>query len=133
MKIKLPYPMSLNHAFANVPGRGRVKTKAYREWSNTAGWLINAAKSAHKVKKPLVSELSLHLFVTRKYRGDLDNTLKPVLDALEKNGIVKNDRQFKRLTVETADVENMICVVSALNNSDDIGVFSPSNDDLAKK
>jgi len=126
MRFNLPYPLSLNNAFANVPGRGRVKTKAYRDWSTEAGWRINAAK---RIKKPLISELSLHLFVTKKYRGDLDNTLKPVLDALEKNGIIKNDRQFKRITVEAADVENMICLVSALNSSDVEGVNSPANDD----
>lgn len=33
-------------------------------------------------------------------RGDLDNRIKPVLDCLEHNGIVQNDKQVQRLRVE---------------------------------
>ncbi len=32
--VNLPYPPVLNNLYANVPGKGRVKSERYRAWAN---------------------------------------------------------------------------------------------------
>ena len=36
----IPPPPSANNLYANVPGKGRVKTTLYRIWANSAGWQV---------------------------------------------------------------------------------------------
>jgi crossover junction endodeoxyribonuclease RusA len=49
--------------------------------------------------------LDVFAFPPDRRARDLDNLLKPLLDALEAAGVVANDSSFARLTIERAEVE----------------------------
>lgn len=40
VQVFLPTPPSVNHLYHNVPGRGRVKTRAYLAWECEARYLV---------------------------------------------------------------------------------------------
>lgn len=109
--IQLPRPISVNRLWANVPGKGRVRTKDYRTWLRAAGWMI---KAAHP--KQMTGDCELTLTVTDAYRGDLDGTLKATLDLFETCGVVKNDRQFRKLTIQFGPVEGMRAEIAPLED-----------------
>ncbi|MFG1260058.1 RusA family crossover junction endodeoxyribonuclease [Xanthobacter flavus] len=87
-------PPSLNGAFRNVPGKGRVKTKAYKDWRQDAAWQIKAQRP------PRFGEtVAISIQVPRSVKADLDNLNKAVLDALQDAGVVANDRQCERVSI----------------------------------
>lgn len=101
--IDLPRPLSTNNLFFNTK-RGRVKSNEYVTWIRAAGWNIKA----HTPKiKQLREPCEVHLYVTTKFRGDIDNSAKCVLDALQEFGVVLNDKLVTKLTIERADVEGV--------------------------
>jgi len=88
MKLTLPFPPSANRYWRHPVINGHPRTllsreaRAYRE---QCGW---AARS--QVKKMLSGPVSVRaLFYFPNRRGDLDNRVKQLLDAL--NGIVFSD------------------------------------------
>jgi crossover junction endodeoxyribonuclease RusA len=84
---KIPTPPSTNTLFANVPGKGRVKSDRYRTWRNAAGWEVRAQK-ALRVKGPV------HLTYTYEEgatRADLGNLEKAATDMLVDLGIIDGD------------------------------------------
>jgi Holliday junction resolvase RusA-like endonuclease len=84
----LPEPPSVNALFANVPGRGRRKTKVYRQWIKDAGWALVAQRP-----KKLVGNYRLRLSFCRtfKIRKDLGNFEKAVSDLLVRHHVVTDD------------------------------------------
>lgn len=112
--IDLPHPFSVNKMYRNASAREKARgvkkrphSEEYNTWARAAGWMVKAAKV-----KQLRGDCELHLIVCRKYRGDLDNVLKPVLDLFQQCGVVLNDKQFVRLSVERGDVETMRAVIA---------------------
>lgn len=99
-------PPSANQLFANVAGRGRIKTKRYMTWLNAARWEIQAAKPK-MVEGPVWVSIAIER--TSKL-SDLDNRVKPTIDALQ-GLVIKNDRQVIRLFVEWADVTGVMVQV----------------------
>jgi Holliday junction resolvase RusA-like endonuclease len=67
-------------------------------------------------------EMSVRLFPADFRTRDIDNVLKPLLDALEHAQVFANDSQIARLTVERLipDPKNPRCEVS-------IGVLPPAS------
>ena len=96
ISMTLPYPISVNAMYANVPGKGRVKTERYKTWLNSAGWSLRAARP-ERVSGPYKLEIVLHVADAR--RRDLDNTVKPVLDLLVTHGLVDDDTHCMELHV----------------------------------
>lgn len=88
--VTLPIPPSVNHAYWNAPRRGRVKTKAYREWRKEAGWEINIQKPG-KVLGLVVIDYRVSPVFHVKRKRDLDNFLKPLSDALVDLGLIEDD------------------------------------------
>lgn len=83
--FELPMPPSANKYWRNYRGR-MVVSKLAKDYKEAAGWLAKAAG----VNEPLTGELAVNIVVYRtERRGDLDNRLKVVLDAL--NGIAYTD------------------------------------------
>lgn len=84
MKIILEYPPALNNLYATVRGR-RVLSKRGREYKATA------ADTASKLGcRPVSGDVAVRLDVYRPRKaGDLDNTLKVILDSLK--GIAWHD------------------------------------------
>lgn len=78
MRLTLPYPPSTNALYATVRGN-RVKTKAARLYCEVCA--LTARRSG---MQPIVGPVRVTLDVFRPRRcGDLDNTLKSILDSLK--------------------------------------------------
>lgn len=82
----LPMPPSVNALFANVPGRGRIKTRAYRSWIKEAGWALRMARVG-----AVTSRVRVLIEAGTNNRRDADNLAKPILDLLKAHGVLKDD------------------------------------------
>lgn len=84
--ISLPTPPSLNNMFFNVPGKGRVKTKEYTNWSAAAGWTLITQKPP-KIAGPV----ALSYAFADEGRADLGNLEKAVSDLLVTYQVIEDD------------------------------------------
>lgn len=81
--ITLPYPPSVNRYWRMVSGHMTLSSEA-RQYKEQVGWLCNVAGM-----QPADGPVSLRISVYRpQRRGDLDNTLKALLDALSGHAYV---------------------------------------------
>ena len=94
--VELPPPPSVNRAFRNVPGKGRVKTRDYRTWRRDAVLEIYAQVRADKRIGGAVS-VSINLPATM--RGDADNRIKGLLDALVASKRIDDDKHVATINV----------------------------------
>ncbi|KKN77916.1 hypothetical protein LCGC14_0354810 [marine sediment metagenome] len=94
----LPIPPSLNNAYVNVPGLGRVRSKAYNQWLTEAAWRLKIQRATQPTC--FKGEVVVDLTVERKRKGvgDIDNRIKPVLDLLTKYGIIEDDSHVQQVT-----------------------------------
>jgi crossover junction endodeoxyribonuclease RusA len=93
------FPPSANTCFRAL-GRGRVVlSKKYREYISDVQRLVGPVE-------PILGRLELiillHAPTRRKY--DIDNRIKPLLDAMERAGVFADDEQIDKITVERGEV-----------------------------
>ena len=83
-------PPSLNNIYANVPGRGRVKSGRYKTWRSAAGWDIKAAigPSFEAYACPVLLDLTVE---KPRNRSDISNRIKAVEDLLTEMGVIADD------------------------------------------
>lgn len=94
-------PPSVNALYRNVPQKGRVKTKAYSAWIAHAGLLVNRQKPER-----CDGDVSVEcVFGPRNRRRDIDNCLKPVLDLIQRCGVIENDKNVVKVSAEWGDVD----------------------------
>lgn len=94
------FPPSVNSLFANVAGRGRVRTKRYKEWAAAAGWDLNGKG---QIPGPFIIDIILSRKKRRK-NADLDNHgTKAILDLLVTHGVIEDDSLAERITIEWGD------------------------------
>ena len=88
MVLELPMlPPSTNHLYFNVPGRGRVKTQKYRDWSETCGNILN-----RQITGRMCGRVDIRIQLEDCHRTrDASNTIKPIEDLLVKVGAIFND------------------------------------------
>ena len=96
--IRLPVPPSTNALYRNAPGRGRVKTAAYKAWIEAAGW---ALKTQHC--RIVIGRAEVEIAFPRNNRRDLDNGAKAALDLLVAHRLLQDDRYVERLTLRWHD------------------------------
>lgn len=97
--VEIPPPNGVNAAYCNVPGKGRVKTKRYREWESVAApMLIGLAVPP----MPVTVRLTITEGQGWRRTRDLDGVVKQVLDLLVSRGYLPDDRceYVRRVTVE---------------------------------
>lgn len=94
--VDLAAPLSVNNLFFNVPGKGRVKTKAYENWQQTA---IKEIWAQVRADRRLGGKVEVTIALPRKCRLDIDNACKPLLDALVYSRRIDDDRNVERLTI----------------------------------
>lgn len=87
----LPAPPSANSLFANVPGRGRVRTERYRTWANAAAWAMKLDGTKARSWKTITGPVALTIICGA--RGDLDNKIKALADLLVSAAVLKDDDQ----------------------------------------
>lgn len=85
-------PPSVNKAYANNKGtgKGRYKTKAYTQWSNVAGWDLQARKDKKSIQGAFVCQIVIDRSKRHKL-ADIDNFIKPTMDLLQTHNIIEND------------------------------------------
>jgi len=87
--LSIPMPPSMNNLWINLKGGGRARSEGYKAWVVEACWAIKLAapcKFAGSVRIDM-------RFERTNMVSDLDNRIKPILDALQKMEVVENDRQ----------------------------------------
>jgi Holliday junction resolvase RusA-like endonuclease len=112
--VVLPVPPSVNNSYRNVEGKGRAKTKRYRDWRKNAVLAIYAqVRADRRVGGPIRVEIDL----PRTCRLDIDNAIKPLLDALVDSRRIDDDRHVAELAVMRRRVEaEARVVVEAVQN-----------------
>ena len=93
-RIVLPYPPSIWEMYEGW-GRSRHLSKTYAKWREDAGYFIRGRN-----EKPISVPFSASIALKRpNRRQDLDNRAKPIFDALQHYGVIKNDNLLERLTM----------------------------------
>ncbi len=93
----LPFPVSVNNMFLNIPGRGRIKSPKYRAWQTEAGWRLRQQRAI-----PISGHVEVSIVAIRpdNRRRDIDNLSKAVCDILVVNNVITDDKMIVRLTAE---------------------------------
>ena len=96
IELRLPLPPSTNGLYANIPGKGRVKSANYRKWINAAGWALLEQKP-----KPVAGDYDMWLYVEwpDKRKRDLDNCIKALSDLLVSHQLVEDDSRCQALHI----------------------------------
>lgn len=101
-------PISLNNAYKNVRGRGRVKTKEYEAWHLGAAMELRG-QFLSKGRPTFEGPYSLDIRVGRKQtKADVDNLIKPIADALVKAGMTPDDRKMTGVNIKYEDRTNTL-------------------------
>jgi Holliday junction resolvase RusA-like endonuclease len=81
-----------------APGQGRFRVNEdYRAFRESVAWAVKP----HAVHYP--GPVCVRLMLELNPRMDAQNVIKPVLDALQDAGVLKDDRQVQRLSLYRED------------------------------
>ena len=99
--LVLPIPPTVNHHYGQR-GKQRFIAKQGKLFRHMVAVEVNNTgyRGEFDSSDRLAVEITLHL-PTR--RGDIDNRIKPLLDALEHSDLFPNDSQIDRIEVERGD------------------------------
>lgn len=99
IRLKIDFPPSVNSMYVNVPRKGRVKSKQYKAWKETALWQIKAQKPPR-----MECEVSIWigLVAPSRHAQDASNRIKSVEDAIVAAGIIPDDsaKYVRRISAE---------------------------------
>lgn len=113
IKICLPFPPSVNSAYANGGNkRGRHKTAQYLDWITEASTKIKASMRQN------IGAYSLNICLERpdKRQRDLGNYEKCVSDFLVMHGVVRDDHLCERLVMTWGEGLPSPCVVIVMEH-----------------
>lgn len=114
--MTVPVPPSTNALYANVPGRGRVKTRVYRRWIDAASWEAKVQLMEQRGHvPPLAAKVELKVWLPPGL--DIDN-IKAIGDLLQRLGVVANDRDIDHLDVWRCAERELRLEVRALEAGD---------------
>jgi crossover junction endodeoxyribonuclease RusA len=100
IKLKLPYPPTVNHYWGQLGSKKFLgkKGKEFREAVFLCS--LNARKGVLNERL----HMEVYLYPPDKRKRDVDNVLKPLLDALEHANVYENDSQIDKLCVTRMEV-----------------------------
>jgi Holliday junction resolvase RusA-like endonuclease len=96
-------PPGVNSLYANVPGKGRVRTDRYKQWQNAAGWDYNGHG---EVKGEFEVSITINPKKVR-VRSDLDGRAKAAIDALVSHKIVEDDHLCRKITLQYGECKGL--------------------------
>ena len=101
--ITLPPPPSINHYYRSV-GSKTLISKGGRDYRDTVAQMVGITLGRNQL--PLLGRLAVQVTYcpTDRRRRDLDNILKPLLDALLKAGVYGDDEQIDELRIRRGPV-----------------------------
>lgn len=106
LMLKFPCPISVNAMYANVPGKGRIRTRAYEQWRQEAMTEILRQRPGR-----IAGPYGVALTVRRvSLRRDLDGLVKGAVDLLVTMGVCDDDRHLQHLEATWSDDESLIGV-----------------------
>lgn len=107
--LTLPLPPSVNMAWTNVPGKGRVRTPEYRRWHKLAFDELTLQRPGR-----ISGRFAIVINVGRiKRRCDVDNRSKAILDLLA-SVVTDDDAMCERMSIGWADdvpAERVVVIV----------------------
>lgn len=98
-------PPSANSLRKSFVRRGKVmsaKTEEYTNWRKAALWEI-ASQRPGRVEGPYRLSIAVQRHWRSKRARDIDNTIKPISDALVKAGVVKDDSLAESVSAKWVD------------------------------
>lgn len=101
MTFNLPWPPSANHMFVNA-GKRRFRGKQYVAFVGMVANIVEREKIVSMGSKRLAIAIWLHAPNRRKV--DIDNRVKPVLDALQRAGVYDDDSQVDELHIYRGEI-----------------------------
>ena len=102
--LAIPLPPSLNNIFVNLPRGGRAKSPEYKAWRQLATLQINTQHPGR-----IVGDVRIEITCERPNKAsDLDNRIKPVLDAIVTARVIEDDRKVVELTAKWGDVRGVL-------------------------
>lgn len=107
MILSLPIPPSDNNLFFNLPGRGRAKSKHYRDWLKQAKQWALMQKPWGAVSGPYRLAISIP-----KVSGDVPNRGKAVTDFLVGLGVTPDDRHCRGISINVVSELKDHCIVA---------------------
>ena len=101
--LTIPFPPTLNH---NIGRKGAryYKSGEYKSFLSQVGWLWLKAKPRDWSKEARYSVVVELIYNTRR-RYDVDNRVKPILDALTRAGTWNDDAQVDEILVVRGEVD----------------------------
>jgi Holliday junction resolvase RusA-like endonuclease len=99
MKLILPLPPTTNHIYGLTSQRGFARSYITAKGKQFFVDADEAIKKQSKRKTPIDTECEvwMQIYVSRK--RDVDGSIKPILDSLQKSGVILNDSLFWGLHV----------------------------------
>ena len=109
IRLSLPIPVSVNAAYTNVPGVGRVKTRAYKQWLKQADLHLMIQKRA---LRPVSGPLRITVWLPEEMRGDVSNRTKLPEDFLVSRKVTPDDKHNWSVTAERSiNVQPGMCEI----------------------
>jgi crossover junction endodeoxyribonuclease RusA len=111
--LELPYPPSVNAAYANRKfgkGRGRFKSKVYTDWLKEADAWFLKQKAEKTIGAPIAGPYEAHMTFSRdkrRWNSDISNRIKVAEDFLKRGGLIEDDSKCERLTVAWGPVSGV--------------------------
>jgi len=96
LTLVIAMPPSTNGLYANLPGRGRVKTRAYKTWLTEAGWQLKQ-QPRHSFPGDVEVEIRIG---PRNRAADASNRIKATEDLLTAHGIIVDDKHVVKVSAE---------------------------------
>lgn len=93
--VRLPLCPSTNGLFVNA-GKRRILSKPYKAWRTEAGYALNL----HRIQPFGKLKIELEISVCEAMQGDASNRIKAVEDLIVDHGIIDDDRQVWRVSIE---------------------------------
>jgi Holliday junction resolvase RusA-like endonuclease len=101
IRLVLPLPPSANKSWQpqrTSEGARLVKRAPFRDWMKSASWEVVAQRAGAWIAGHFAARI-----IFPETAADIDNRIKPSLDACQHGGAIRNDKYCRRLAVEIDD------------------------------